>query len=102
VRAAGGRDDDERLAAEPGAIRGAGNGFSHHGAHRHADEAVLHAADDDRVVTKPADGAKNRVVETGSFPASAQALLLALDVGEVVWVGRAQADVHQFKAGLEE
>ena len=99
---AGGCDDDKRLAAETGAVRGASNGFADHRAHGTSDESVLHGADDDLVRAEAAGGVEDGVVEAGLRLSLLEPLLIGLDVGEVERVGGAQAAIHQLIARLEQ
>src|ERR1035437_8305243 len=63
ARPSGGSDDNERLAAEAGAIDGAGYGLAHHSAHGAADEGVFHNAKDYIMGPEAAGGVEDGVVE---------------------------------------
>jgi len=93
---------DEGLAADPGPVRGAGDGLSHHSAHGTADKPVFHGAQDNGVGPELADCVENGVVEAGSLLRGAEALLVGLHIGEFERVSRAQAGVHELIAGIEQ
>ncbi len=84
------------------AVHGAGDGLAHHCAHRAADKAVLHGADDHLMRAELAHRVQDGVVEAGLLPRLAQPLLVGLHVAEVERIGGAQAAVNQFVAGLEQ
>ena len=90
------------LRLQPGAVHGAGDGLAHHGAHRAADEAVLHGAEDNLVGSQPADCVENCVIEAGCFLRGPQPLLVGLHIGKVQRVRGAQTGIHQFIAGFEQ
>ena len=93
---------DQRLAAHPCAIHGAGNRLAHHGSHRSADKAVLHRAHHHRVRPHLPHRIHNRVVQPRGLLRLAQPLLVGLHVGKIQRVGRAQTHVHQLIARLQQ
>ena len=100
--AAAGRDDDERDAFRAGSINGAGNGFSHDGAHGAAYKAVLHGAENHAVRAELADGVQDRVIKARGLLGLFQALFIGLHVNEVERIRGAQTAVDELKAGIEE
>ena len=70
-----------------GAVDGAGDGLAHDGAHRAADEGVLHDGEDDGMRAEVAGGVEDGVEQAGLLLGFGEALLVGLEVGEVERVG---------------
>ena len=102
ARSAGSGHNDERLAREPRAIDGAGNGFAHYGAHGATDEAVLHDADDNFMLPHAAQRVEDGVVEAGLLARLAQALLVGLDVDKIQRIGGAQPLIDELVSRLKQ
>ncbi len=102
ARAAAGADDDEWMTGGEGAVDGSGDGFADDCAHAAANEGVLHCAEDYVVGAEFAECSEDGVVKAGLFLGGSETLFVGLDVGEVEWIGGAQAAVDEGVAGVEE
>src|SRR5262249_33660700 len=89
ARAAGRRDDDQRLLLVHGPLDGLGDFLADHGTHRAAHEAVLHRADDHPAGVELSIGAENRIALAYPLFVNLEAVAIAFRVAEVERIARA-------------
>ena len=102
ARATGTRNGDEGLARVDGKFDAASDFFTDDGAHRAADEAELHGAEDDGPAAELAFGGDDGVVHAEFFLGFAEARRIGLGVNKFERVGGGHTGVVLGPAAVEE